>query len=145
MSFITTVDKPIMDKGEGCTTDDKEEEGTERSRVHPLKDDYDVSSCLKEGKNALHTFRDRERGRNMSQAHRDEINNRSQRNSSNCNPIIRVDSGPSIAGVERTLSLLTVFTNAYQLLCTFRCREVSHIHCLGHRCLFSLASTPMLL
>ena len=131
LSFTTTVDKPGRGKGEGeGGASSKEEEcaGQYRTRTHsfPLKDDYDVTSCLKERKDIQHTIRDRDRDRGRPLG---DVNHRTQRSSSSSsssNPLNRDGPGCDSAGVERTLSLLTVFTNAYQLLCSFRCREVTH-------------------
>ena len=142
LSFSTTVDKPGRGQGEGeggvsAGKEDAQQYRTyTRTHSFPLKDEYDVSSSLKEGKerkDIQHAFRDRDRERDGGHPLGDANHppQRSSSNSGSSKPLNRAGSGSDDAGVERTLSLLTVFTNAYQLLCSFRCREVTHtVPCL---------------
>ena len=141
MNFTSTVDhkqiKRAEVEGRGSDNDNDNEnddvEDRERDREReragqyssriPPEDDYDISSCVKEFKSKIPSSRHQFTA-NCDQMAQEGADPRSTR-ARNSKNLLTAEGNRTSAGVEKTLSILTVCTNAYQLLCTFRCREVS--------------------
>lgn len=144
-SFSTTVDnKPnrINDNEENRENGGKEGDSRHRDKERggrnlrsnprsPGDDNFDIQSnnrnLFKDGYDNIGpdsvNQRDRSHGDEWDyqiQKNKNGIKNQKKGSDDPCN-----NSGcSSSGGLEKTLSLLTVCANAYQLLCTYRCREV---------------------
>jgi hypothetical protein len=134
MNFTSTVDhkqskRAEMD-GRGSDNDNDYEELDDRERLRaghfnsrsPADDDYDISSCVKEFKSTIPSNRTQFTA-NCDKMAGEGMEGKSSR-AKTSRYLLTAEGDRTSSGVEKTLSILTVCTNAYQLLCTFRCREV---------------------
>jgi hypothetical protein len=138
MNFTSTVDhkqsKRADMEGRGSDNDNEDEELEDRERLRvaqygsrsPADDDYDVSSCGQEFKSKIPSNRNQFNANceKMAGVGKEGKTSRTE----NSRNLLTAEGIRTSSGVEKTLSILTVCTNAYQLLCTFRCREVRTVY-----------------
>ena len=155
MSFNATIDTPNdrerdRERGRERGRDNKNEKengsGNNNENENANSPDYNENSNYRSAPNTIYKERnisDRNGGRERQINYTENYENNENNVQSN-NTVISKDFGPqnsrksvnknyliqgkvSAEAVDRAVALLSVCTNAYQLLCTYRCREVRAI------------------
>ena len=153
MSFNATIDTPNdreRDRERGRDNKNEKENGSGNNNENENANspDYNENSNYRSAPNTIYKERERNisernggRERQINYTENDENN---ENNVQSNNTVISKDFGPqnsrksvnknyliqgkvSAEAVDRAVALLSVCTNAYQLLCTYRCREVRAI------------------